>query len=115
MLSYAKCNNIGTVIFSDKEVKSLVSDVYANVNGLKLPFIGVTGVSACENIKKADTGELVPCPLASGQEYIYTNVFPIEPFYPSFALRVHWSLLDGDRNIICFEVPSIITASSKSN
>ncbi|CAH2045307.1 unnamed protein product, partial [Iphiclides podalirius] len=100
-----------TVIFKfkpDQEVKTLVNDVYADIGGIPLPFIGVTGVSACPQVTRSD-GSPAPCPLAAGEEYTYTNVFPIESFYPSVKLRVHWALLDGDKKIICFEVPAVIT------
>ncbi|XP_045776175.1 ecdysteroid-regulated 16 kDa protein-like [Maniola jurtina] len=100
-----------TVIFKFKpktEVKKLTNDVYAVIAGLPLPFIGVSGVSACAQVKRADTGEPAPCPLAPNQEYLYTNHFPIESFYPAVPLRVHWSLNDGVKDVICFEVPAVI-------
>ncbi|KAG6450026.1 hypothetical protein O3G_MSEX006348 [Manduca sexta] len=98
--------------FSGEKVETLVSDVYANIGELKLPFIGVTGVSACPNIKRADTGEPAPCPLEANEEYVYTNVFPIEKYYPNTRLIVYWSLNDGNKQVICFEVPAVITSAA---
>ena len=92
----------------------LTNDVYALIGGLPLPFIGVSGVSACAQVKRADTGEAAPCPLVPNQEYVYTNSFPIELFYPQVPLRVHWGLNDGTRDVVCFEVPAIITPIKKN-
>ncbi|XP_039757581.1 ecdysteroid-regulated 16 kDa protein-like isoform X2 [Pararge aegeria] len=91
------------------EVKELTNNVFANLGGLPLPFIGVSGMSACPHVKRADNGQPAPCPLAANVEYVYTNQFPIESFYPQVPLRVHWALNDGQKDVICFEVPAIIT------
>ncbi|XP_032521091.2 NPC intracellular cholesterol transporter 2-like [Danaus plexippus] len=100
-----------TVVFKfkpDHEIKQLTNDVYAVIAGLPLPFVGVAGVSACAQIKYADSGEPAPCPLAADKEYIYTNSFHIEKFYPQVPLRVHWGLNDGNTDIMCFEIPAVI-------
>lgn len=91
-------------------MKTLVNEVYANIGNIPLPFLGVTGVSACPQVTRVD-GTPAPCPLAAGEEYVYTNVFPIEAFYPTVKLRVHWALKDDQHNVICFEVPAVITAA----
>ncbi|CAK1583683.1 unnamed protein product [Parnassius mnemosyne] len=106
-----------TVIFKFKpehEVKTLVNDVYAIVAGLPLPFLGVTGASACAHVTRSSDGSPVSCPLAAGEEYTYSNVFPIESYYPNVDLRVHWALLDGKKNVICFEVPAVITPARRN-
>ncbi|XP_068619046.1 ecdysteroid-regulated 16 kDa protein-like [Battus philenor] len=95
------------------DVKTLVNEVYATVAGLPLPFLGVTGSSACPQVTRSD-GTPASCPLTAGEEFIYTNVFPIEPFYPNTDLRVHWALKDGDKSVICFEVPAVITPAKKN-
>ncbi|XP_075982492.1 NPC intracellular cholesterol transporter 2-like [Anticarsia gemmatalis] len=108
-------NSNVTVVFKFKtkqEVKTLVNDVSAEISGIPLPFIGVSGTSACDHITHADTGEAASCPLAAGQEYVYTNVFPVLSVYPAIQLRVHWSLNDGNDKVICFEVPAVITSKS---
>ncbi|XP_014372013.2 ecdysteroid-regulated 16 kDa protein [Papilio machaon] len=94
----------------EREVKTLVNEVYAKIGNLPLPFLGVTGVSACPQVTRVD-GTPAPCPLAAGEEYVYTNVFPIESFYPTVNLRVHWELKDHEHSVICFEVPAVITAA----
>ncbi|XP_047536770.1 NPC intracellular cholesterol transporter 2-like [Vanessa atalanta] len=107
-----------TVIFKfkpKKVVHKLTNDVYAMIAGVPLPFIGVAGVSACTQVKHADTGEAAPCPLEANKEYVYTNSFHIESFYPQIQLRVHWGLNDGKEDVVCFEVPAVITAASKKN
>ncbi|XP_050353980.1 NPC intracellular cholesterol transporter 2-like [Nymphalis io] len=107
-----------TVVFKFKPkqvVTKLTNNVYAVIAGLPLPFVGVAGVSACTQVKHADTGESAPCPLAPNKEYIYTNSFHIESFYPQVPLRVHWGLNDGKEDVVCFEVPAVITAASKKN
>ncbi|KAJ2953337.1 hypothetical protein O0L34_g927 [Tuta absoluta] len=91
-----------------KDVKELVTIVNANIAGLDLPFLGVSGTSACGKIKHAQSGEDASCPLKADEEYIYTNSFHIEEFYPLTELRVHWSLHSGEKNLICFEVPARI-------
>ncbi|XP_023935868.1 NPC intracellular cholesterol transporter 2 [Bicyclus anynana] len=101
-----------TVIFkfkTDSVVNKLTNDVYAIISGVPLPFIGVSGVSACPHVQRADSGAPAPCPLEPHQEYIYTNQFPILSFYPPVPLRVHWSLNNGTADIVCFEVPAVIT------
>lgn len=89
------------------EVRQLRNNVYAKIAGLPLPFIGVDGVSACKDIRTLD-GKPAPCPLAPNQEYLYTNMFHVERFYPSVPLTVHWALNDGKSDVICFEVAAAI-------
>ncbi|KAF9801324.1 hypothetical protein SFRURICE_000418 [Spodoptera frugiperda] len=111
-----KNSNI-TVVFKftpKKVVKSITNEVFANIAGVPLPFIGVDGTDACGDVKRADTQEAVACPLPADQDYVYTNVFPVQPFYPAVNLRVHWNLKDGKKSLICFEVPAVITAGKKN-
>ncbi|XP_022121316.2 NPC intracellular cholesterol transporter 2 [Pieris rapae] len=107
---------VTTVTFKFKPktvVKSLTNDVYADIAGLPLPFLGVTGSDACPNVKKAEDGSPAPCPLQPDQEYVYTNTFPIESYYPQVNLRVHWALREGNHDVICFEVPAVIAPGKK--
>ncbi|XP_021186420.3 ecdysteroid-regulated 16 kDa protein [Helicoverpa armigera] len=107
----AKNTNI-TVIFkfsAEEEVKTLTNEVLALVSGLPIPFFGVDGSDACGDVQRSDTGEKASCPLPAGHDYLYTNVFPVLPIYPTLSTRVHWSLRDGNKRLICFEVPAVIT------
>ncbi|XP_038207036.1 NPC intracellular cholesterol transporter 2 homolog a-like [Zerene cesonia] len=94
-------------------VKTLKNEVYADIAGVPLPFIGVTGRDACQSVVRADDGSPARCPLEANVEYVYTNIFPVESYYPEVTLRVHWALIDGSRDVICFEVPAAISPASK--
>ncbi|XP_045502984.1 NPC intracellular cholesterol transporter 2 homolog a-like [Colias croceus] len=96
-----------------KTVKTLKNDVYADIGSIPLPFIGVTDGDACPSVTRADDGSPARCPLEANVEYVYTNIIPVEAFYPEVSLRVHWALKDGNRDIICFEVPAAIVPASK--
>ncbi|CAK1550520.1 unnamed protein product [Leptosia nina] len=94
-------------------INTLTNDVFADIAGLPLPFLGVTGSDVCPYVTRAEDGTPSPCPLAADQEYVYTNVIPVEAFYPQVNLRVHWALNDGTSDVICFEVPAIITGGKR--
>lgn len=65
----------------DHDIRSLTTSVHAAIVGVSLPFIGVDGSDACNNIYSTDNTK-VGCPLTAGTEYIYKNEFPILDFYP---------------------------------
>ncbi|XP_058801888.1 ecdysteroid-regulated 16 kDa protein-like [Phymastichus coffea] len=91
----------------NRDIPKLTTNVFANILGMSLPFIGVDGTDACSKIFNADN---VPtsCPLKQGVEYIYKNEFPILQIYPTVDLVVHWALKEGDQDVTCFEVPARI-------
>jgi len=91
-----------------RTVETLVNDVNALLFSVPLPFVGVDGTNACDNIYTTD-GSKVGCPLKEGVEYIYRNSFPILPFYPRVSLVVRYALREGNDRVICFEVPAKIT------
>lgn len=95
----------------DHDVKQLRTTVNAIIVGVPLPFIGVDGTSACENIFMADGETKTKCPLKAGTEYVYKNSFDVLPIYPSLpSLDVHWALSEsGNKDLVCFEVPAKIT------
>lgn len=95
----------------DHNVKKLTTSVSAIILGVPLPFIGVDGTSACDNLY-LDNGETkTNCPLKAGQNYLYKNSFEVLQIYPTIAsLDVHWALKEGNNNdLVCFEVPAKIT------
>lgn len=95
----------------DHDVKKLTTNVAAIILGVPLPFIGVDGTSACNNVYTEDGKEKTKCPLKAGQKYVYKNSFDVLPVYPSIPdLTVHWSLTEGNsRDLVCFELPAKIT------
>ena len=112
-----------------------MTSVHATILGLPLPFIGVDGGNACDNIYTLENKK-VGCPLKAGTMYIYKNEFPIQSFYPTvrpnsrlwlflFSIRfndstvsfknsqqvtlvVYWALVENGTPVTCFEIPSKI-------
>jgi len=70
-----------------RTVNSLVNDVSALLFNVPLPFVGVDGTNACDNIYKPD-GSKAGCPLQQGVEYIYKNSFDVLPIYPRVILQI---------------------------
>ncbi|XP_015109258.1 ecdysteroid-regulated 16 kDa protein [Diachasma alloeum] len=92
----------------NEDVDRLTTSVSATILGVRLPFIGVDGSDACQNVYDAD-GK-VGCPLKAGTEYYYKNGFPVLEIYPKVKLVVSWALLGSSNPITCFEIPSKITS-----
>lgn len=65
-----------------QDVESLVNSVNAAVLGVPLPFVGVDGTSACDNIYNLD-GTPAGCSLKKDVEYIYKREFPVLQIYPT--------------------------------
>lgn len=100
-------------IFSAEIIYDLTNDVYAKFGEFHLPFIGVFGTSACNNIVHAEDNTPAKCPLEANREYIYANTFPIMEYYPPTAFRVYWALKHGSEIVICFEIPAKIVKKEK--
>ncbi|XP_072748878.1 NPC intracellular cholesterol transporter 2 homolog a [Anoplolepis gracilipes] len=92
----------------NKNIRTLLNKVSAYIANVPIPFIGVDGTDACENIYNTD-GTKVKCPLKQGVDYIYKNSFPVLAFYPRISLVVRYALQEGDDEVICFQIPSKIT------
>ncbi|KAK2575513.1 hypothetical protein KPH14_011234 [Odynerus spinipes] len=92
----------------EKDVNNMMTSVSAVLFGVPLPFVGVDGTNACDNIYDKD-GRKVQCPLKKGETYIYRNDFPILEIYPKVPLEVHYALTDGNNQVICFTIPARIT------
>lgn len=90
--------------FAVKELKTIVQ---AQIGGFDFPFVGVNGVTACNNLVD-DTGKKATCPLKKGKTYTYRNSFKVEEVYPKIQLVVHWALQSENRDVMCFEVPARI-------
>ncbi|XP_076656604.1 Niemann-Pick type C-2b [Halictus rubicundus] len=93
----------------DHDVANVKNSVFALVLSVPLPFVGVDGTSACENIFNEDGTHPDSCALKAGTQYVYKREFAILPIYPTISLRIHYALKDGNSTIACFEVPSKIT------
>lgn len=91
----------------ETDLDSLTTVVNANIFNVPLPFIGVDGKSACGNLF-AEDGTKLGCPLKAGTKYVYKNGFPVEDFYPSVSLVVHWALQSNKKDVVCFKVPAQI-------
>ncbi|XP_059610655.1 ecdysteroid-regulated 16 kDa protein-like [Phlebotomus argentipes] len=92
----------------EKDIDSLTTAVHAEILNLPLPFIGVDGTSACENIFEEDGTTKSGCPLKAGKNYVYKNSFKVYDFYPKTSLVVHWALQNSNKDVTCFEVPAKI-------
>lgn len=95
----------------DHVIKKLTTNVHAIILNVPLPFIGVDGTSACNNVYLEDAKTKTSCPLKAGQTYVYKNSFDILPVYPTIAaLDVHWALTEANnKEVLCFEIPAKIT------
>ncbi|PBC26578.1 NPC intracellular cholesterol transporter 2 homolog a [Apis cerana] len=91
-----------------QDVESLVNSVNAAVLGVPLPFVGVDGTSACDNIYNLD-GTPAGCSLKKDIEYIYKREFPVLQIYPTISMVIHYALMEGNNTVACFEVPAKIT------
>ncbi|XP_071562223.1 ecdysteroid-regulated 16 kDa protein [Temnothorax nylanderi] len=92
----------------NEDIQTLTNDVHAILFNVPLPFVGVDGTNACDNIFNAD-GSKAGCPLKKGVQYIYRNSFPVLTIYPRVSLIVRYALRQGNDRVICFEVPAKIT------
>ena len=86
----------------------LTNAVQAAILGVPLPFVGVDGTSACDNVFNLD-GTVAGCSLKKGTEYLYRREFPILSVYPTVSMVIHYALMDRENTISCFEVPAKIT------
>lgn len=67
-----------------QHLSNAVSGILFNV---PLPFVGVDGTNACDNIYHKDNTK-AGCPLEKDVEYVYRNSFPILPIYPKVILQL---------------------------
>ncbi|XP_035720659.1 NPC intracellular cholesterol transporter 2 homolog a-like [Vespa mandarinia] len=94
---------------AENDANELLTSVHATLLGIDLPFIGVDGTNACDNIYDVDNNK-VGCPVKKGTKYIYKTDFPILEIYPKVNLIVYYALRNGNDIITCFKVPAKITA-----
>ncbi|XP_015171541.1 PREDICTED: protein NPC2 homolog [Polistes dominula] len=92
----------------EKDAEQLLTSVHATLLGIDLPFIGVDGMNACDNIYDANNNK-VSCPLKKGTTYVYKTEFPILNIYPKVDLIVYYALRNGNDIVSCFTVPAKIT------
>ncbi|XP_076233862.1 Niemann-Pick type C-2b [Calliopsis andreniformis] len=92
----------------ERDTENLKNSVNAAVLGVPLPFVGVDGTSACNNIFHTDQTP-AGCSLKKGVEYIYKREFPVLQIYPTISMVIHYELKDGNTSVTCFEVPAKIT------
>lgn len=106
---FTNCHNTKNVsTFTEKDIKKLVTSVQAKILELPLPFPGVDGTSACNNVYEADGETKTSCPLKAGTPYVYKNSFEILEIYPQLSLVVHWALTSNNKDVVCFELPARI-------
>lgn len=99
-----------SAFYLDHDIKKLITNVNGIILGVPLPFIGVDGTSACNNLYLEDGVTKTNCPLKAGQPYVYKNSFDVLQLYPTIpALDVYWALIEGNqKELVCFEVPAKI-------
>lgn len=71
----------------NRDIQNLTNDVHALLLNLPLPFVGVDGTNACDNIYNVD-GSKNGCPLKKGVEYLYRNSFPVLSIYPRVIFQI---------------------------
>ncbi|CRL07140.1 CLUMA_CG020135, isoform A [Clunio marinus] len=91
----------------DRDIKDLTTSVQASIGQFYVPFVGVDGTTACNNIFD-ESGKKTSCPLRKGQTYIYKNSFDVLELYPRIQLVVRWALKSGNADISCFEIDARI-------
>lgn len=98
-------------LITDHNVKKLFTNVNGIILGVPLPFVGVDGTSACNNLYLEDGKTKTQCPLKAGEKYVYKNSFDVLPIYPTLAaLDVYWALIESNKKeLVCFEIPAKIT------
>ncbi|RWS16209.1 uncharacterized protein B4U79_17878 [Dinothrombium tinctorium] len=75
----------------------VIENVKGIVRGKELPF-PADKVSPCN-------GLLTPsCPLKENEQYVFSQTVKVKPFYPAIPIRVKYSLMDPNENLIsCLE------------
>ncbi|KAK1137675.1 hypothetical protein K0M31_002172 [Melipona bicolor] len=91
----------------DEDAENIVNNVSASIFSVPLPFVGVDGTTACDNIFNLD-GTSAGCSLKKGVDYIYKREFPVLQIYPTISMTIHYALMDRNRTVACFEVPAKI-------
>lgn len=86
ILKQGTTTSIEIKLLPSRTIESLVNEVNAFLFNVRLPFVGVDGTNACDNIYKPD-GSKAGCPLKEGVEYVYKNSFPVMVFYPRVILQ----------------------------
>lgn len=73
-------------MFADREVKRLKQSVMAQVMGISMPFVGVDGTTACDNVYEEDRVTKANCPMKAGTTYVYLFQLKVLPKYPSVSM-----------------------------
>lgn len=73
-------------LLPNRSIQTLTNEVSALLFNIPLPFVGVDGTNACDNIYNAD-GSKAGCPLQEGVEYTYENSFDILSIYPRVSFQ----------------------------
>nr|KAF7416956.1 hypothetical protein H0235_011487 [Vespula pensylvanica] len=76
--------SIEQTFVAENDANELLTSVHATLLGIDLPFIGVDGTNACDNIYDVNNNK-VGCPVKKGTTYIYKTDFPILEIYPKSA------------------------------
>lgn len=97
------------IFYIATKIENLSTNVTAFMAGMNLPFIGVTGTSANNNIFDENSTTPATFPLSPNKNYVYKNSFPILPFYPLVHVTVTWALSSpANGNVVCFEYGATI-------
>ncbi|XP_013185012.1 ecdysteroid-regulated 16 kDa protein [Amyelois transitella] len=96
--------HISVQFMPEHDITEVKNHVTAEVFGVPLPFVGVDGATICDKIFKED-GSVAGCPLKAGTKYTYKDSFPVLSFYPTLQAKVHWALMQGQKEFVCFEIP----------
>lgn len=69
-------------MFSDFNVKELITEVYGIALNIPIPLLGVDNKSVCNNLFEDDGKTKKKCPLLKGDTYIYKDDIYIIEAYP---------------------------------
>lgn len=88
-------------VCADREVKRLKQSVMAQVMGISMPFVGVDGTTACDNVYEEDRVTKANCPMTAGTTYVYIFQLKVLPKYPSVSIyRIRMYLFPFIINLI---------------
>ncbi|KAF5292924.1 hypothetical protein FQA39_LY13804 [Lamprigera yunnana] len=93
---------------TDRAVNSIKNEASAVLAGVPLPFLGVDGTPACENMFESDGNTKASCSLKAGKEYVYRNVINVSLLYPTdFQRTAEWQTNCGNSNVVLMDISEL--------
>lgn len=76
-----------SISVSDRDVEEIYNSVYAKIGGLPVPFVGVHGTNACENIFTPDLQTKLGCPLKANVPVTFKYQVNVYEIYPNVSMQ----------------------------